>query len=495
MISQMIEDLRKQGVQRDFLTTGKFLAETKWKHIVEGRHPIEDKVKRYTTAYLLEEELKWMATMDEATRAIQIGDFQKWAFPLIRASFPTSIVSDIVTVQPLNGPNGTVFYQDFVFDSDKGPVRRGDIAFSSVARGAAQKNFAGQQVDGEQIGVGINDLHGISLNWTPLVPGTLSITDGDQWVIDDSNGNLIGDVGANPGTVDYATGTISSSATAVFAAAPAASNPIIAAYQFDQEGNGKVSEMSMIFTSSNVTAQAKKLKAVWSLDAAFVAHAVQGIEAEVEITAACAAEIKHEIERIVIEDLFRIAGAGSAFWNTTQPSGVDYTTHKLTIMDALNGLSNQIFKTTGKARATWIVAGNDVASALETLPGYVEVADVANGNSKGAYRCGRLGNKWDVFKDPFLDDTKFLMGNKSPMFSTAGYMFCPWIPLYATPTIAQANFVASKGLATHFGKKAINGLLYGTGEFLSAASLAKRLNVAADQVPLFGKAARGVYGV
>lgn len=496
MINALVEELKASGIEENFLSIGSFLSRNKWKNLCEGRFPVEDDHKRYTLACLLEQEERFLSRMDETTRAVNIGDFQKFAFPLVRAVFPELIANDLVSVQPMLGPSSMIFYQDFVYDSGKGKVRRGDVAFSSVARGPSNRSFASPQVDDEQIAVGpTNSLANLALAWTPVVPGTLVITDGEQVITDDGLGGLTGDIGSAPGAFDYATGTFSAGATTFFSVTPTNGNPILVSYVYDAEANSKIPEMSMLITSSTVTAKRHALKCLWSLDSAFSMHALHGIEAEVEITAGAAAEIRFEIDRLIIDDLQRIAGAGSVYWNKTQPSGVGYTEHKLSLLDALQTASNLIHKVTGRGRATWIVCGEDVATAIETLPGFVETADPAAGTMKGAYKTGRLGTKWDVYKDPFYPDNFWLMGFKGPLFMHAGYAYCPWIPLYATPTLATADFVAQKGMATHFGKKPINGLFYVTGAMHSAAELVN-MGVAATaaDVPLFGKAGRGVFG-
>lgn len=492
MINALVEELKAQGVEENFLSIGGFLSRTKWKNLCEGRFPVQDDLKRFTLACLLEQEAKFLSRMDETTRAINVGDFQKFAFPLVRAVFPELIANELVSVQPMMGPTSQVFYQDYVYDSTKGKVRRGDTAFSSVARGPINRSYASPQVDEEQIATATNNLANAALAWTPIVPGSFVLTDGEQIVQDDGLGNLVGDVGSTPGTIDYATGTLLAG-TAVFAVAP--TGAVNASYVYDAEANSKISEMSMVITSSTITARRHALKTLWSLDAAFSMHALHGIEAEVEVTAGAAAEIRHEIDRVIIDDLQRIAGAGSVYWNKSQPSGVGYTEHKLSLMDALNTASNMIHKVTGRGRATWILCGEDVATAIETLPGFVETADPAAGTMKGAYKTGRLGTKWDVFKDPFFPDNFFLMGFKGQMFSQAGYVYAPWIPLYATPTLVMADFVAQKGLATHFGKKPINGLFYVTGEIGTKDELAVKTGLAAADVPLFGKGTRGQFGL
>lgn len=47
-------------------------------------------------------------------------------------------------------------------------------------------------------------------------------------------------------------------------------------------------------------------------------------------------------------------------------------------------------------------------------------------------------------------------------YRDAGYVYAPYIPLYTTPTVMVDDFIESRGLATHYGKKAINQDFYAT---------------------------------
>jgi hypothetical protein len=267
--------------------------------------------------------------------------------------------------------------------------------------------------------------------------------------------------------------------------------------------------MDLVLNHSPISARPRKLRTNWSLEAAFNLRSLHGLEAEVELTAAVAADIRFEVDREIITDLQRMSGAGSVYWNT-DPSGAagsnyySYTEHKLSIIDAFVTGSNLIHKATGRGRANWIVCGEKVATVVETLPGFVANPGIPTGLTKGAYRCGRLNGMWDIYKDPFYQDDYFLMGYKGASFLEAGYVYAPYIPLYTTPTVVLDDFVARKGLATQYGKKAINSLFYVTGQIGNLAALAAKAGkpTAAFANDNFGSATdingiadgRGVFG-
>ena len=49
-------------------------------------------------------------------------DFDKFAFPVIRQVFPDLCLKDLVSVQPMSLPSGTVFYMDFKYGNKKSKV-------------------------------------------------------------------------------------------------------------------------------------------------------------------------------------------------------------------------------------------------------------------------------------------------------------------------------------------------------------------------------------
>jgi hypothetical protein len=351
-------------------------------------------------------------------------------------------------------------------------VKRGDTAFSSVARGPNNPTYTSPQIDEENVGTGTGANAEIdpTLSYTPVVPGSVSITDGVQIITDDGNGAFIGDTFTTAATINYVTGVVNST-TNLFTNAAASGAAITATYSYDMEANTNIPQMDLVLNSSPVTARPRKLRTNWSLESAFNLRSLHGMEAEVELTASVGAEIRFEIDREIIDDLQRMAGAGSVWWTRTIKGNVSFTEHKLSIIDAFVTASNLIHKTTGRGRASWIVMGENVATVVETLPGFVATPGMPSALQKGVYKAGRLNTQWDCFKDPFYPDNFFMMGFKGMSFLEAGYVYSPYIPLYSTPTVVLDDFIARKGLATQYGKKAVNPLFYVTGEIGTDAQI------------------------
>jgi len=438
---------------------------------------------------LLENEKRWM--LNEETRGINIGDFQKYAFPLVRAIFPELASASLVSVQPMLGPTSQVFYLDYVYASSKGRVKAGTKAFDSVQLGPSNPNYSSDKIDEEQVGSGDGADTTPTLtnmSFLPVTPGSVVITSSDvpaQVVTDDGNGNL--KLGASTvGTVNYSSGAIA----ITYGTAPAL-GPILATYSYDLEAQPNISEIDLVLSSAPVFAKIRKLRSKWSVESAFNLRSLHGLDIETELVAALGSEIRYEIDREVINDLTAIVpsttqafpGQGNLIpaWSQSKvfnpadgfvaatgatDTGVSYTEHKLSIIDAFINGDNRIFKSTGRARATWLLCGISVANIIETLPGFVSTPGLPNGLTKGVYKSGVLNTRWDIFKDPFFNDNLYLMGYKGSSFLETGYIYAPYIPLYATPTIMLDDFIARKGLATQYGKKSVNSLFYAKGQIV-----------------------------
>jgi len=56
---------------------------------------------------------------------LQVGNFDKFAFPILTIVSENLVAQDLVSVQPLDGPSGLVFYMNFTTGQQKGNTARG----------------------------------------------------------------------------------------------------------------------------------------------------------------------------------------------------------------------------------------------------------------------------------------------------------------------------------------------------------------------------------
>jgi hypothetical protein len=83
----------------------------------------EDRFTKAATAVLLDNQ-RLMNEM--ATGTDDIAQFKRISIPLVRRIYPQLIANKIVSVQPLLGPTGLVYYLRFRYSSNKGAIRGAD---------------------------------------------------------------------------------------------------------------------------------------------------------------------------------------------------------------------------------------------------------------------------------------------------------------------------------------------------------------------------------
>ena len=81
---------------------------------------IEDPYVRSATAVLLENQ---RLINETSTDTADVAQFKRISIPLVRRIYPQLIANKIVSVQPLLGPTGLVYYLRFRYSSNKGSIR------------------------------------------------------------------------------------------------------------------------------------------------------------------------------------------------------------------------------------------------------------------------------------------------------------------------------------------------------------------------------------
>lgn len=462
----------------------------KWGDFLEGM-PDQTEQDRYVlgcTAMLMENESLYLQNLSEETRTVNVGSFTKFIFPVLRRVFPNLIANEIVSVQPMTAPVGAVFFLDYVYGSTKGATTEGDVFPKDFDR-----DYSGEFVNGEQLATGDGTNYGGggaslggTLAWTPAraldTSRGFSVTIREldstgatiQEATDDGSGSFTGD--ASAGTVNYSNGAITGF---LFTGVPVATNPIKAYYYYDGELNTKVPEIKLDVKKSPVEAVPRRLKALWSSEAAEDLRAFHGIDAETEIVSIIAQEIALEIDREIIQDLFASSTGTTGAFDRIPPGGISEIDHLRAMLTQISTISNLIHKKTLRAPANWIVTSPEVSALLTQLTTHGDFKPIWSGDMNpgsptdamrprashgqfSIYKTGTLMNKWMVYEDPFFARDKMLIGLKGGSFLESGYVWAPYVPLQVTPTFLDpSDFSFRKGLRTRYAKKLLRPDFYG----------------------------------
>ena len=241
-----------------------------------------------------------------------------------------------------------------------------------------------------------------------------------------------------------------------------------------------IPELNVEMKSEAIVAKTRKLKAQWSPEFAQDLNAYHSIDAEAELTSMLSEYISQEIDFEILDMLIQDAKTtgywstqvgrewnGSAFANysTTgaQASAFTQGAWFQTLGTVIAGVSNKIHQKTLRGGANFLVVSPDVATIIESIPGYASTAD--NGDSQFAFgvtKIGALNSRFQVYKNPYMKENVILMGYRGTQFLETGAVYAPYIPLIMTPLVYDPkNFTPRKGVMTRYAKKMLRGEFYG----------------------------------
>lgn len=456
----------------------------KWRPFLKGLpdRSADDRFKLGVTAMVFENQAQYMRGLDEETRTANVGPYQKFIFPVLRRVFPNLIANEIVSVQPMNGPVGAIFYLDAIYGSSKGPTTAGNIFPRDFDR-----DYTSELINGEIIGIGDGTNFGGAgaaltavASYSPMRPKDtsrgysviireLNATTGVavQEVVDAGDGSFTGNISS--GTLNYSNGSLTNFK---FTTAVVTGNPIKWFYFYDGEMSGKVPQMSIDIKKAAIEPVSRRVKMLWSSEAMEDLRALHGINAESEIVAMASQEMALEIDREIITDIFSASGGTTGTFDRIPPAGIPEITHLRSIITPMSTVSNLIHKKTLRAPANWVITSPEVSALFAQLTthgdyraSFVSGAESPYGPADmprplgqhgqfGIYKVGTLMGKWTLYEDPFFTRDRILMGLKGSSYLDAGYVWCPYIPLAMTDSFLDPNdFSVRKGLRTRYARK------------------------------------------
>ena len=430
---------------------------------------IDNRYERSCAAVLLENQRLINETMTDTS---DISQFKRISIPLVRRIYPQLIANKIVSVQPLLGPTGLVYYLRFRYSTNKGSVRGasnnagfpGDDVNSlqQLASGDANLNiwYTSQFIESEAktavLIVGINTLSPVE--HTPVLGGTLTgsvIVNGVAHTFVGSSAGTItftpvlgGGGQLSAGTINLTTGVIT--LTSAFAQATTFSLN----YEYNMECNQDLPEINLVIESEDIAAKTRKLKAVWSYEAQQDLRSQHNLDAEAELTAVLAQEINLEIDREILTDLRNNAGTVAA-WDFNTALGDTIKEKYESLYVKVVEVSNVVHRKTLRGGCNWIVTSPEVASIFETATaGFAPNPSETFTSSLGIQYVGTINSRWRLYKDPLFPTSQMVMGYKGDSYMDSGYFYCPYVPLTQTPTVLDPeSFCPRKGILTRYGKK------------------------------------------
>jgi len=251
-----------------------------------------------------------------------------------------------------------------------------------------------------------------------------------------------------------------------------------------------IPEVNLELKSEPIVAKTRKLKAVWTPELAQDLNAYHSIDAEAELTALLSEYVSMEIDLEILDMLNEsVTGVTTEAWSAQ--IGTEFTktlnnntgvasftrltnvsanrtayvksTWFQTLGNKIQKVSNKIHQLTLRGGANFLVCSPDVATILESIPGYVVSTDGDSAKfAMGVARVGSFASRFQVYKNPYMTDNVILLGFRGSNFLETGAVYAPYIPLIQTPLVYDpVNFTPRRGVMTRYAKKVVRPEFYG----------------------------------
>ena len=424
-------------------------------------------------AYVLNE-----AAAAGATAAHDIAGFRKILIPMIRRIIPGTIATELVGVQPMQGPVGLIYSLRYKFgealthDPAQSPFGGFDLSVGDEAFGNVEQGQAGSPGTGTVLRAFYSGAAGGG-GGSPGQP----FPEGGSDQVAGASG--LGADQGQPGGISAGSATgigWGSTQSALSGCTTGGSGSKI-------EGSGG-RKMSLEVVSQAVEAQSRKLQAGWTIEAMQDLQAQHGLDIESEMTQALSAEIVQEIDAEIITDLLALAGTVQTF--DGNPAGgfggggagnyaPAYVGDRLAnIGIIINYVCNEIARRTRRGAGNFIVVSPLLVSVLQSAAKSV-FAPAVEGSFKGpnntmlvgtlngtikvySYLWNTAGSGVDlgaVAASPQTGvDDVILVGYKGGNGETdTGYFYAPYIPLMSSGVVVNPlTFQPVVSLMTRYGK-------------------------------------------
>lgn len=450
------------------------------------------------------------------TQLSDITVFPDHIINMVTALYASQVADELVSVQPLDQPVGTIVYLEYLYGNTRGDALAEEVMidqWGAYKNGLKKTKYSSPQIVNELVTAttvaGVESPFTapsctISLMNLPLVFGVdkdnsirsillhdPSATNPDVLVYGDpsivgsstfqvyTEVNVTGDIvvdGKNyqaatgvTATVDVITGTVKISGAAYNTTMPALiaddgdTHKVNLATDYVQDlaiGPTKAGSVTLRLKHELLQAVPHKLRANYVFDAGYGLMKGYGINIEEQLISACTSEIRQERDQEVINTLIAKATVVPALnWSSTPSNYISSKEKAEGFAQALFKCASKIFTQTSRVFGNWAIVGKEGLDWLVTLgmPRFVQT-DVAVPN--GPYVAGILDGKMKIICSPFVPDDLFLVGYKGDTFTDAGFVLGDYLPITSTDFIMLDDFVGRKGFVSYYGMKMLNTDMY-----------------------------------
>lgn len=351
----------------------------------------------------------------------------------------------------MNQETSIVYYLAYKYDSTKGGITKGDTLNSVKKYWVDQDKvesaarYASDEIDVETIGA-VAGSGTYKIEWLPVVPGTIVITDGANTYKDDGEGNIKTSAGVKIAGVVYSTGVITVEATKSFTDASIA-------YEYDNYNNTPIQVPQLKLEVSKLVLNAKPFTLGYEYNtfAAFNLLRSQNVDLKDLLGESTANELVSEIDALVYSDFEKSGTSLSLNFDMTPSQYIGEQLHYQGFGLRLVQAQQLVFNKTRKIRPNVAICGTNGSYLARLQEGFTST------ETAGAVGIHKIGNYKGIaiFENPFQDADLNILTWNSGDFS-GSYAVGDYMPVVQTQLLQYEDFSNKSSLATMKARKMLN---------------------------------------
>lgn len=389
--------------------------------------------------------------MNEA-EGTQITDIAKKAefLNLVVTTWAKSTLPVSTMTFAMSQETSVVYYLSYQYDTNKGGIAKGDVLNSydkywvDEEKVDSASKYASSEIDLETVdAVATGETY--KAEFTPIVPGTIKLVDGEKEYTDNGEGSIINESKTEVGTVEYETGIITSTTLET-------NIGTTISYEYNNQiAPVQVPKLKLKDTKLVLNAKAYTLGYEYSTFAAFNLLRSQNVDLKDLLGEGAANELVSEIDALVYTD-FANSGTNLSVTFNMNPTG--YYDERLYMQSfglRLVQAQQLVFNKTRKIRPNIVILGTNGAYIARNLEGFVsqEQANPIGIHVIGTYKGMTL------IENPFQDEDLNILTYKAGEF-TGSYAVGDYMPVIQTQLLQYEDFRNTSSLATMKAKKMLN---------------------------------------
>ena len=336
-----------------------------------------------------------------------------------------------------------VYYLAYKYANNKGGIAQGDFLNGAYTTNeeyvgkdqywvdnnkfAAASKYASEEIEGETVG-SVAAAGSYKMEFVPVNPGTVTITDGSDVYTDDGEGKI--KLGAtDKGTIDYATGMIT------LGAGVSISDGTIDYTYNNQDCPVQVPKLKLEVSKLLLNAKAYTLGYTYSTFAAFNLLRTQNVDLKDLLGEGAANELVNEIDALVYNDFANSGTLLNVSFNMNPTGYYSEREYNQAFGNRLLQAQNLVWQKTRKIRPNVAVMGINAAYLTRQLEGFVSQEQ---SNPVGIHVIGKF-RELVCIENPYQNEDLTVLTYKGNDF-TGSYAVGEYMPVIQTQLLQYEDF-------------------------------------------------------